>query len=60
MRGDFMRGKTPHRGTYFQPICYLDFWGRLDLSLSSHNSSKKKVGLRFMKLVAGGTHLNRD
>jgi hypothetical protein len=21
-----MRGKTVHRGTYFQPISYLDFW----------------------------------
>ena len=29
------------------------------LSLSSHNSSEKKVGLGFVKLAAGGAHLNR-
>jgi hypothetical protein len=40
-----MRGETGPGGTYFQPIPYVDFLGSFGLSLSSHNSSKKKVGL---------------
>jgi len=48
-----MRGKTAQGGgTYFKPISYLGFLGVLAFSLSTHNSSKKKVGLGFMKLTA--------
>ena len=57
MRGEMIWG--PMGGTYFQPIPYVDFWGHLGLSLSSHNSSEKKVLLRFMdSRGAGGTHPN--
>jgi len=57
-----MKGETggPGGGTYFQPILYVDFLGYLGLSLSSHNSSEKKVRLRFMKLAAGGTTWGLD
>ena len=52
-----MRGETGG-----VPKCYRQHGilvlDRLGLSLSSHNSSEKKVGLGFVKLMgAGGTHL---
>jgi hypothetical protein len=52
-QGDIYEGENAQGGgTYFQPISYLGFLGIFGLSLSSHNSSEKKVGLGFMKLAA--------